>query len=454
MNPPALTTPPAAPESSGTTASVGAEELLHGCRALLDAVAAEGGDAADVQCVSTSVRAVQAFADGAHAGRQGVTVTTGLRVRAGEGAATLLLGAPPASPGDVARLAVALARRSHGEGDRPLAPIGVGAAVHPAVPEPEAPFEVSRRFLAELLTPPEAGPVALGAEHVHTRSWTVVADGVGSAVAYEQAGHHAWHWLEGLGGHMVDGLAASRFDELRWDALAARAREFRAVHLAGPRPLDHDGALPVLLHPDVAAHLVRSLGFLLCAGNVLSGMRPLLERVGRRIASPAVTLADDPVSPVDAEGTPARRQVLLERGVLKGFLTGRANASELGVTPSGAARRSAPDQPAVESPSHISLAAGEDSRDALRARLGDGIEAVGVVQPGRIRGRRGTFTTVVLGWRVRDGRRTEALGPVRVSLGVFELLRSIQATADDPAHSYLAAGARSPSILLSHMRTG
>ncbi|GII88983.1 hypothetical protein Ssi03_69730 [Sphaerisporangium siamense] len=442
--------------------------------------------------MSTSVRATQVFADGTHAARQGVTTTTGLRVRAGDGAAALLLGAPPESPEDVARLAVALARRSRAdnglplisltptpdgpprltptpEGSPRLTPDGApllsatghdgrsavfpDTAVHPAPAEPEAPFETSRGLLAGLLAPAD-GPAGLGAEYVHTRSWTIAVDGTGAAVAYEQSGHHAWHWLEGLGGHMVDGLTASRFDELRWDALAARAREFRAVHLAGPRPLDEEGPLPVLLHPGVAAHLVRSLGFLFSAGNVLAGMRPLLERVGRRIASPAVTLVDDPSGPVDAEGTPTRRQTLLDGGVLRGFLTGRTSAAELGVTPSGAARRAAPDQPAVESPSRISLAAGERSLDALRAEMGDGVEAVGVVQPGAIRGRRGTFTTVILGWRVHDGQRAEPLGPVRLSSGIFELLRSITATGDDPSHSHLAPGAESPSILVSRMNIG
>ncbi|GII65097.1 hypothetical protein Skr01_51820 [Sphaerisporangium krabiense] len=496
--------------------------LLDRCRALLHAVAAAGGDAADVECVSTSVRAVQVFADGTHAARQGVTTTTGLRVRAGDGAAALLLGAPPEFPDDVARLAVALARRSRADSGLPLisltpatntppnpdrdssprptpntdgaprptpdannsphatsdtdgttqatsntdgAPLlsvtgadgrsamSRGTDVHPAPAEPEAPFEMSRGLLAELLATSD-GPAGLGAEYVHSRSWTIAADWTGAAVAYEQSAHHAWHWLEGLGGHMVDGLTASRFDELRWDALAARAREFRAVHLAGPRPLGDEGPLPVLLHPGVAAHLVRSLGFLFSAGNVLAGMRPLLERVGRRIASPAVTLVDDPSGPVDAEGTPTRRQTLLDGGVLRGFLTGRTSAAELGVAPSGAARRAAPDQPAVESPSRISLAAGERSLDALRAEMGDGVEAVGVVQPGAIRGRRGTFTTVVLGWRVRDGRRAEALGPVRLSSGIFELLRSITATGNDPARSHLAPGAESPSVLISRMDTG
>ncbi|MEO3810611.1 metallopeptidase TldD-related protein [Sphaerisporangium sp. B11E5] len=436
-----------------------AEHLLASARRLLDAVADAGGDAADVRAVTTSVRATQVFADGTHAGRDGVTTVTELRVQAGGGVAGLLLGAPPGEPAEAARLAVELARRSRLTADPhdlppPAAARRPGeAAIHPVPAEPDVPFDYCRALLSRLLTPVE-GPVALGAEHVRSRSWTVVADAAGTAVAYEQAGHHAWHWLEGLGGHMVDGLAATRFGELSWDLLATRAREFRAVHLAGPRAVVESGPHPVLLHPEVAAHLVRSLGFLLSAGNVLSGMRPLLARVGRRIAAPAVTLVDDPPAPVDAQGTPTRRQTLLSAGVLRGFLTGRDNAAVLGVPPSGSARREAPDKPAVESPSRISLVPGTRSLDDLRSGMDDGIEAVGVVHPGAIRGRRGTFTTVVLGWRIRGGRRVHALGPVRLSLGVFELLRSVEAVGDDPARSFLAAGASCPGVLVGRMDAG
>ncbi len=436
---------------TGTGGTGEAEQLLAGCQDLLDAVLKEGGDSADLQAVASTVGSAQAFADGTYSERTGTATSTGLRVRAAGGAASLLLGAPPADPRETARLAVALARASRG-GDLsdPLAP---GRAVHPLPPGPAPDTAADRELLGGLLAPAD-GPVALGAEHVGTRSWTVVCDTAGTAVAHERVEHHLWHWLEGIGGHMVDGLVAPGPEGLRPQVLRERAEAFRAVHRAGPRAEPPDGPLPVLLHPEVAAHLARSLGFLFCAGNVLSGMRPLLSRVGRRIAAPHVTLTDDPCDPVDAEANPTSRQILLENGTLRGFLTGRASAAALGITPSGAARRAAPDRAVVESPSRIALAPGTASRAELRSRLDDGIEAVCVMQPGRIRGRRGTFTTVVLGWRIRGGRRTHAVGPVRISLGVFELLRSVGAVGDDPACSFLAAGATAPSVLVDRMEVG
>ena len=68
--------------------------------------------------------------------------------------------------------------------------------------------------------------------------------------------------------------------------------------------------------------------------------------LGQRIASPGVTVVDDGTMPdrrgsitVDDEGTPSGRTVLIEDGVLVGFLQDRQNARLMGVAPTGNGRR-------------------------------------------------------------------------------------------------------------------
>jgi TldD protein len=68
--------------------------------------------------------------------------------------------------------------------------------------------------------------------------------------------------------------------------------------------------------------------------------------LGERIASPGVTVVDDGTLPdrrgsltVDDEGTPSNRTVLIEDGILKGFLQDRLNARLMGVRPTGNGRR-------------------------------------------------------------------------------------------------------------------
>jgi TldD protein len=69
-------------------------------------------------------------------------------------------------------------------------------------------------------------------------------------------------------------------------------------------------------------------------------------RLGERVASDLCTVVDDGTIPgrrgslnVDDEGTPTQRNVLIEKGILKGYLQDRLNARLMGVTPTGNGRR-------------------------------------------------------------------------------------------------------------------
>ncbi|WP_243453552.1 metallopeptidase TldD-related protein, partial [Polymorphobacter multimanifer] len=69
-------------------------------------------------------------------------------------------------------------------------------------------------------------------------------------------------------------------------------------------------------------------------------------RVGERVAAPGVTVVDDGSIDnrrgsltIDDEGTPTERTVLIEDGILKGYMQDRLNARLMGVAPTGNGRR-------------------------------------------------------------------------------------------------------------------
>jgi TldD protein len=71
------------------------------------------------------------------------------------------------------------------------------------------------------------------------------------------------------------------------------------------------------------------------------------DRIGQRVASPGVTVVDDGTLPgrrgslnVDDEGTPTDRTVLIENGILRGYLQDR-NARLMGMPLTGTAGESA-----------------------------------------------------------------------------------------------------------------
>ncbi len=68
--------------------------------------------------------------------------------------------------------------------------------------------------------------------------------------------------------------------------------------------------------------------------------------IGQRVAAPGVTVIDDGTMPdrrgsltVDDEGTPSQRNVLIEDGILKGYMQDRMNARLMGLKPTGNGRR-------------------------------------------------------------------------------------------------------------------
>lgn len=70
------------------------------------------------------------------------------------------------------------------------------------------------------------------------------------------------------------------------------------------------------------------------------------DRIGERVASPGVTVIDDGTLPdrrgsltVDDEGTPSEKTVLIEDGILKGYMQDRMNARLMGMAPTGNGRR-------------------------------------------------------------------------------------------------------------------
>jgi PmbA protein len=100
----------------------------------------------------------------------------------------------------------------------------------------------------------------------------------------------------------------------------------RAVRMLGAKK-PPSRRTTVVLDPFVTAQLLGVLSSTLSGEAVLKGRSLFANRVGEAVASPLFTLVDDPTNPlaytateVDGEGLAARRNVLIENGVLQGFV--------------------------------------------------------------------------------------------------------------------------------------
>jgi len=107
------------------------------------------------------------------------------------------------------------------------------------------------------------------------------------------------------------------------------------------------GLLPVVLGPGWPGVLLHeAVGHGLEGDFNRKGTSAFSGRMGELVASPLCTVVDDGTLPdrrgslsVDDEGTPTQQTVLIENGVLKGYMQDRMNARLMGVKPTGNGRR-------------------------------------------------------------------------------------------------------------------
>ena len=106
------------------------------------------------------------------------------------------------------------------------------------------------------------------------------------------------------------------------------------------------GRLTVVLDPWVTAQLLGIVAGTLGAEEVVKGRSLFADRVGEQVASPLLTLVEDPTdarswgaTPVDAEGLATRRVPLVDAGVLQGFVHSTWTARRMGTASTGSAVR-------------------------------------------------------------------------------------------------------------------
>jgi PmbA protein len=138
------------------------------------------------------------------------------------------------------------------------------------------------------------------------------------------------------------------------EAVGKAAAVMARASLAGTKA--ESGTFDVLLKPLAVAELLEgTILSSLEADNVQKGRSSLKGRVGEAISSEGLNIYDDGLlaggldsSAFDGEGVPSQRTVLIEKGVLKGFLYDSYTAGKDGVKSTGnAARQGYSDVPRV-----------------------------------------------------------------------------------------------------------
>lgn len=176
---------------------------------------------------------------------------------------------------------------------------------------------------------------------------------------------------------------------LQWlfepDAAEKYAREAVRIALLNLEAVDAPaGTMPVVLGPGWPGVLLHE-----AVGHGLEGdfnrkkTSAFSDRVGEKVASELCTVIDDATIPdrrgslsVDDEGTAGQRTVLIEKGVLRGYLQDKLNARLMGVASTGNGRRQSYAHLPMPRMTNTFMLSGSSERDEILSTVSKGVYAV------------------------------------------------------------------------------
>ncbi len=172
-------------------------------------------------------------------------------------------------------------------------------------------------------------------------------------------------------------------DRAHWEPVAREALRIALVNLeAVPAPA---GAMDVVLGngwPGILLH--EAVGHGLEGDFNRKGTSAFSGLIGQQVAAKGVTVVDDGTIPdrrgsisFDDEGTVSGRNVLIEDGILVGYMQDRQNARLMGVAPTGNGRRQSYAHAPMPRMTNTIMQGGDTDPKDIIAELKDGIYAVG-----------------------------------------------------------------------------
>jgi TldD protein len=194
--------------------------------------------------------------------------------------------------------------------------------------------------------------------------------------------------------------------------------------------------------------------------------------MGQQVAAKGVTVLDDGTIPdrrgsisVDDEGTPSGKNVLIEDGILVGYMQDRQNARLMGVEPTGNGRRESYAHIPMPRMTNTYMLGGTENAEDIVAQLKDGIYAVGF-GGGQVDITNGKFVfSCTEAYRVKNGKiGAPVKGATLIGDGPTAL-RQIRAIGNDMAldpgigncgknGQWVPVGVGQPTLLMGGLTVG
>lgn len=203
------------------------------------------------------------------------------------------------------------------------------------------------------------------------------------------------------------------------------------------------GKLPVLFAPEASFLYLLPLACGLAGGAIVKKTSPLVDRVGAQTLSDKLTILDDPLRdgdsasrPFDDEGTPCQRRILIDRGVLTGYLLDQSTGQALGVPSTGnAVKRELFGGGTETSPSpwpiNFVVEQGEVSYRDLIADLDEGLLITHGLGFHSGNYPQGQFSVQAVGYHIVNGKVVGRLIKTMISANIYEDFKNVRALSSE-----------------------
>jgi PmbA protein len=210
---------------------------------------------------------------------------------------------------------------------------------------------------------------------------------------------------------------------------------------------------PIVFDPEIARSIIGTIFSVANGSSFWRKSSYLVGREGTAIASPLVTVTDDPLiprgpgsRPFDGDGLPTRKNMVVEKGILGPVLCDVYSGRKLGRASTGSAGRGIGGNPGPTT-SNLVMEAGTMSREDLLRQTDRGLYVTSLMGFG-FNPVTGDFSRGAQGFWIEKGELTFPVSEVTIAANFDEILKRIDLVANDLT---LRSATAAPTFRVSHM---
>lgn len=244
-----------------------------------------------------------------------------------------------------------------------------------------------------------------------------------------------------------------KFADLDPDIIGREAAE-KAVRKLGAQTVGTQRAV-VVFDPYVATSFLGVIAPGLSAESVQKGMSLFRGKTGKAVASDKITIIDNGAleggiasAPFDGEGVPTSRNVLIDKGELKGFLHNTRTAAKDGVQSTGNGTRSSFKSTPEVGTTNFYIDPGTTTVEDLLGDITTGLYVTDVMGMHTANPISGDFSVGAAGIWIENGKLTKAVRGVAIAGNIIDLMKEIEGVGNDLT---FFGGKGSPTLRISKM---